>query len=258
MQCRICHGQAPFFAKGTILGKYEISYFRCSRCGFIQTEQPYWLEESYSKAIARSDVGLVSRNISLTHIAKCLISVFFNRSGKFIDYGGGYGLFVRLMRDAGLDFYYYDSHCENLFASGFEADISAQEQYDLLTAFEVMEHLVDPHEEMKRMLSLSQSIFLSTYLLPQHAPKPSEWWYYGLDHGQHISLYSLQALKLLADQYGMKLYSSGPMHLLTRSKRSKYLFSLCTNNMFAHITSPLFIRRSLLHTDFTKLMKRAG
>ena len=62
---------------------------------------------------------------------------------NFLDFGGGYGVFTRWMRDEGYDFFHYDQHCPNLFAPGHEADISGSVRYELATAFEVFEHIVE-------------------------------------------------------------------------------------------------------------------
>ncbi len=101
MKCKICESESHKFAKASVLGKYDIDYFQCSNCGFVQTEEPYWLEEAYSDAIASSDVGLVFRNTTLSQKTDNIIFNIFNHEAKFLDYGGGYGLFVRLMRDLG-------------------------------------------------------------------------------------------------------------------------------------------------------------
>jgi len=37
-----------------------------------------------------------------------------NPDGIFLDYAAGYGLFVRLMRDAGYNFRWSDLYCQNL------------------------------------------------------------------------------------------------------------------------------------------------
>src|SRR5688572_15218026 len=122
MHCKICAGTSEPFAVATVLEKHQVQYFVCSHCGFVQTEEPYWLEEAYSEAITRADIGLVGRNVLGSEQVKLLILAFFNDRGKFLDYGGGYGMFVRLMRDAGLNFYLYDQYCENLFAKGFDVE----------------------------------------------------------------------------------------------------------------------------------------
>ena len=59
MKCKICGSEASSFDSARILRKYDVDYFECPYCGFIQTEEPYWLTEAYSSAITSSDIGLV-------------------------------------------------------------------------------------------------------------------------------------------------------------------------------------------------------
>ncbi len=209
------------FASSKVLNKYDIDYFQCTNCGFVKTEEPYWLDEAYSSPIAKSDVGLVRRNLSCSNLTSCLIAHLFNREGRFLDYGCGYGLFVRLMRDAGFDFYGYDKFCDNLFYHGFEAQEDANETYDLVTAFEVFEHFVEPQTELQNILKFSKNILFSTELLPPNNPKPTEWWYYVPNEGQHISIYTSKSLALLAKDFDLNLYTMGSsFHLLTAEKIS--------------------------------------
>jgi hypothetical protein len=108
--CNNCEFPNELFGTGRVLNKYDVRFFRYPACGFIQTETPYWLEEAYSKAIASSDIGYVGRNVRMARVTRALISLAFAANKRFVDYGGGYGMFVRLMRDAGFDFWRYDRH----------------------------------------------------------------------------------------------------------------------------------------------------
>lgn len=254
--CKICGNIANEFASTKLLKKYDVAYFKCELCGFVQTESPYWLEEAYSKAITQSDIGLVSRNIYTARLTQSLILAFYDFNQKFLDYGGGYGLFVRLLRDRGLDFYRYDIFCENVFARGFDVEDSAQGNYELVTAFEVFEHLVDPLAEIKKMLCYSSNIFFSTTLLPTHNLLPNEWWYYGTEHGQHIALYTKQSLEFIAAKFGLRLYTDGKnFHLLTKKHFPFWFFRLALNLKVAWLIS-LSRRKSLLGADFEKLIGR--
>ncbi|MDD2899712.1 MAG: class I SAM-dependent methyltransferase, partial [Desulfuromonadaceae bacterium] len=190
MLCKICAGFTDSFAHARLLGKNDVEYYQCRSCGYICTEEPYWLEEAYSAAITGSDVGLVRRNSRLATITRVVLSVCFNKTGRFLDFAGGYGLLVRMMRDSGFDFHWYDRYCTNLFASTFVADLDASSHYELITAFEVLEHLVDPLGGLYQMLKFSRNILFTTNILPDPAPKPNNWWYYALEHGQHVSFYS--------------------------------------------------------------------
>ncbi len=252
MKCNICSSESKPFSKARILRKYEIRYFRCSNCGFVQTEEPYWLQEAYSQPVIDSDLGLIGRNISLAEKTAFLVSSLFNPNASFIDYGGGSGMLVRMMRDKGYDFYWSDKYSTNIFAKGFKADETVQ--YELLTAYEIFEHLPDPIDEVRKMLSYSKNILFTTILVPGTNPGPDEWWYYSLDAGQHISLYTIDSLQKMASKLGMLLYSNGKtVHLLTTRRISPLLFKLLSKKIVSSLLYRLYRRKSLLEGDFLKI-----
>ncbi|TLD42257.1 MAG: Methyltransferase type 11 [Candidatus Jettenia ecosi] len=256
MNCKICDLESPEFSRAKVLKKYDIKYFRCNHCGFIQTEEPYWIDEAYSDVINRSDIGLVSRSITFCRIVKVLVFAFFNRNVKFIDYAGGYGLFVRMMRDIGFDFYHYDKYCPNLFAQDFESKSNGSCQYELLTAFEVFEHLASPIDEIQEMLSFSRNILFTTQLVPANTPMPNDWWYYGLDHGQHVSFYSQKSLSIIAEKFNLNIYSNGrSFHLLAEKKISPFLFNVLSRHKVAALVNMIFNQKSLIQADYKKVTR---
>jgi len=251
MRCKVCSNTTDYFAKNKVLGKFPVAYYRCATCGFIQTEEPYWLEEAYAEAITASDIGLVSRNFRLSQLTQSIIRACFNPQGRYIDYAGGYGLLVRLMRDAGFDFRWYDKYCVNLFAQGYTAMPDDAGQYDLVTAFELVEHMRAPMEELKDVLSFSRNLLFSTEILPLSAPQPDAWWYYGLDHGQHISFFTIDSLKIMARKLSLNFYTDGrSLHMFTEKKLSTITFKIATMYVFAFLTNMLFRKKSLLIPDY--------
>jgi hypothetical protein len=257
VECRVCARESLPFGRARILAKHDIAYFRCGACGFVQTEKPYWLAESYSAAINSTDVGLVHRNLEQCRVLRVLIPLIADPAGRFLDYGGGYGMLVRLMRDAGFDFRWQDAHCENLFAQDFAA--GPGERYEMLTAFEVVEHLEDPRAGLAEMLARSDRVLLGTWLLPEPCPAPGEWWYYGLDHGQHISFQSRASLQALAAEAGARLYSNGMnLHLISRRPVAEWRFRLANRKAAQALLAPLFRRKSLLQDDFARSLRRAA
>jgi len=251
MSCKICKGNVGTFSRARLLSKYDIEFYRCSSCGFINTEEPCWLEEAYSSAITGSDLGLVRRNSRLATITSVLLTIFYDTKGSYLDFAGGYGLFVRMMRDRGFDFKWYDRYCTNLFANGFTADLDNGRNYSLVTAFEVFEHLVDPVSGLEELLKHSKNILFTTDLLPEPAPKPEEWWYYGLEHGQHVSFYTRKSLQLLAISKGLNFYTNGAtVHLITEKKLFAPLFFLLARHKTASLVAPFLLKKSLLEDDF--------
>lgn len=259
-QCRICSTPSKDFGVAEVLCKYQVQYYRCPSCGFIQTESPYWLQEAYASTITAGDVGYVQRNVSMAKLTKAVIHFFLKPDRRFIDFGGGYGLFVRMMRDAGFDFYRFDPLCQNLFALGFDIaatpPASGQKQpFELLTAFEVAEHLEQPAREFRTMLEFADTVFFSTTLVPNPPPQLGSWWYYGAEHGQHLAFYTQDALSHLAADLDMNLTSDGrALHILSRQKLSSRWFKfLIEHGKFAATLNTLKKRRSLLENDVARL-----
>lgn len=216
--CRVCKTKTEFVGLGTVLQR-KVSYFECQNCGFVQTEEPNWLEEAYKETINISDTGIVSRNLANRSL---VISTLFTLGGldeKVVDFAGGYGLLVRLLRDKGVDAWHSDPYCENLVAAGFENDGS---EGFLVTAFEAFEHFVDPGTELEKMFALAPNVLLSTNLISKPIPKFGDWWYYGAEHGQHISFYRKSTLQYLAKKHGKHLVSNGcDYHLFSDKPVSK-------------------------------------
>ena len=82
--CRICGENTKFIFKARILGKYNVRYFHCPTCGYIQTEKPFWLNEAYSDAISAEDTGVIQRNIKLANITAWFILFFFKKKLDFL------------------------------------------------------------------------------------------------------------------------------------------------------------------------------
>ncbi|MEZ0609311.1 class I SAM-dependent methyltransferase [Fibrella sp. WM1] len=260
MTCQICRSPATPYLELTILNKYSVQYLRCSGCGLIYTEPPYWLDEAYGNAITSLDIGLPRRNLHWMPVVEAVIRKWFNPSASFLDYGGGYGLFVRLMRDQGFDFYRQDTYCENLFAKQFDVTQHSNRQpYELITAFEVFEHLPDPVGTVKDMLSYGESILFSTELQPNDHVTPENWWYFIPETGQHVSLYTEASLRRLAEQFGLRLYSNGHnLHLMTKKPVSMAWFQQLSRPKVAKLVNAVMPNRpkSLLDKDYTLLTKK--
>lgn len=238
MNCKVCRGSTENIFTTLVLTKYDVQYYQCTNCEFIQTEDPYWLNEAYESAITKLDIGLVSRNIHFSDIVKGFFDKgIFDDRGVFLDYAGGYGLFVRMMRDLGLNFFRQDSYCENIFAKHFDIeDLPKDKIFDVLTAFEVFEHLVDPREELQKMLKLSDTVIFSTLLQPGNNLTPDSWWYFTPQTGQHIALYSKDSLRFLAKEFDLNFYSNGVnLHIFSKKELPIDPFILPRKSIFQKV-----------------------
>lgn len=214
MKCIVCGGESTEIFQKNILQKYPVKYYQCTTCNHLFTEKPYWLDEAYSSAITKSDIGLLDRNIVFREFFKIIFQEMgFNGSNKFIDFAGGYGVFTRLMRDKGWDFYWQDDFCENLYAKHFEAK---DQKYTAATAFEVFEHSWEPFTLLNRLFGYSDIVFLSTEISNGQQDIQS-WHYIEPLTGQHVSFASYQSLQKLADHYDAQYYHHMSFHCFVKN-----------------------------------------
>lgn len=265
MLSKITGGPTEFLFSKKVLDKYLIKYYQCIETGFIQTEDPYWLEEAYSNVITSLDVGLTNRNLTYAEKVATIITRAFEQNSTFLDYGAGIGLFVRMMRDRGYQFYWDDLHAPNILALGFGLDdLEPDHKFELLTAFEVFEHLVNPMQSMEDMLKHSRNILFSTELVPDKRQELESWWYILPETGQHISFYTQESLRYLAMRHKLNLYSNNkdfhlltektfnfnPLHINNNSLSNRFLKAL----QIIRGKSPEFKRQSLIGSDYTYIL----
>lgn len=187
---------------------------------------PTWLDEAYASPIAALDIGLLDRCVLLSHITAAVLKAQRLRRGPFLDWAGGYGTLTRLMRDRGYPFEHSDPYTQNIFAVGHEAGDVESSRFELITAFEVLEHLVDPVGELATVAGATDLFLTTTHVLPEPAPKPGEWWYYTPETGQHMTLYTPKSLEILADRLGFDGVVTGPfVHLFYRGTKPSALTS---------------------------------
>jgi 2-polyprenyl-6-hydroxyphenyl methylase/3-demethylubiquinone-9 3-methyltransferase len=223
--CKCCGGEATLCAaidfhrscedtKGPVFppAGVDIPYHRCGSCGFAFTiafdeltpEQfSTWI---YNADYVRVDPDFTGRRAA--HSAQLIQNLFGHvaRDIRVLDYGGGDGQMAAALRTHGFtDVESWDP---------FYADTAPPAgTFDLVTAFEVMEHTPTPRETLAAMQGLMASpglIFFSTLLQPAGLGRLSDWWYAAPRNG-HVSLYTRQALASLAASLGLTTGSASDL-----------------------------------------------
>jgi 2-polyprenyl-6-hydroxyphenyl methylase/3-demethylubiquinone-9 3-methyltransferase len=206
------------------LSSRTISYLRCRRCGFIFTPDfDACSDKEISEQIYNSEYIIADPEFRTVR-PKTMSEVMIKEIGMLkssisaLDYGGGNGTFAGLMSQAG---FFYQC-CDPYFGMSVEP----AHQFDLVTAFEVMEHTLDPKVTLKTMLSYLKPdglIWLSTALQPRNV-KPS-WWYIGPRNG-HFSIFSEQSLIELASRCGVHYFQKSEIanYILNADRRETILY----------------------------------
>jgi hypothetical protein len=266
--CSLCGGDAAWVGRQRLLDKYDADYFLCARCDLLATQAPTWLDDAYAHAISALDTGAVQRNEAaarLTTIIAALADVA--PDARCLDYGGGHGVFVRMMRDVGLDFRWADKYAQNLFALGFEGDVG--EHHAVITAFEVFEHLEHVGPELDRLFAPRPDLVLVGTVL--HAGFQPGWWYLMVETGQHIVFYGRRTMEMIAQRFGYDALIGGEYTLFIRndlrvgSLRRRLLGEVVRHpvtaaNLVGLVPAPLLRRLSPYHSrmEIDHEVMRAG
>lgn len=205
--CPVCDATMAVFDSAVVMGRYDATYHRCVGCGLVAARDTPWLAEAYTSAIHDADSGLLRRARRLSLLTSAVIRFEGLPGGRFLDWAGGYGVFTQVMRDRGHDYWHHDDFAQPIFAQHFQDDGTGR--CDLVTAFEVFEHLADPRRELAAVAERTDRILFTTELLPDPAPRVGEWWYYLPDVGQHITFHTVASLRLLGEHLGYRLTSNG-------------------------------------------------
>lgn len=139
--------------------------------------------------------------------ANNLISMFGDQASsiKHLDYGGGSGLMVNILKKTNWQSVSYDPFVDR------NVSLDKLGKFDLITAYEVFEHVPDVRQLMSNLLSLlsPNGIVLFSTLLSDGNINPNQrlsWWYASPRNG-HISLFSKKSLAILAQKNGFKFGS---------------------------------------------------
>jgi 2-polyprenyl-6-hydroxyphenyl methylase/3-demethylubiquinone-9 3-methyltransferase len=191
-----------------------VYYYRCPHCGFLFTcDFDRWTSEDFARFIYNGDYSVVDPDYAELRPrtnATALQAAFGDRLKglKLLDFGGGNGLFAAILREAGLDATSFDPFGDKM------ATPPPDRQFDLVTAYEVFEHAVDPAgclQEISRLLKPDGLLYFSTLINDGKDGRAGigsrlTWWYASPRNG-HIALHSRRSLTLLLRQLGFAFVS---------------------------------------------------
>lgn len=221
VECKVCRSPSLLYGvvdfhkscieaqgKRLAVSGRPIYYRRCTRCGFLFTTAfDAWDFDAFRKFIYNDDYVVVDPDyveVRPAGNANVIASSFPDAKGSMtiLDYGGGAGLLASRLREQGFTASTYDPFSEfNELPS---------ERFDLITSFEVMEHVPSPEKTVGEMVSLMKkpgAILFSTLVQPANIDQIGLNWWYASPRNGHISLYSIASLAHLFAPHGMKVGS---------------------------------------------------
>lgn len=222
--CPICNGECSLLdvmdlnkscavqgSKIPALTGIPVYYSLCSQCSFcFAPELAAWSLEQFEEHIYNDEYVHVDPEyleVRPKANAANLIAMFKDKahSIRHLDYGGGSGVLANILNESGWQSVSYDPFVDR------NVEIEQLGKFDIITSYEVFEHVPDAQELMANLASLlsPNGIILFSTLLSDGNIQPNQrinWWYAAPRNG-HISLYSRKSLELLAQKYGFNLGS---------------------------------------------------
>ena len=234
-KCPICAGRAVAhdvvdFNKSCVEGSgtflplsgVPIYYYRCQGCGFcFAAEMCRWTPEEFGRRVYNDEYTQVDPDwieVRPRGNAAHLAELFGpdGRGVRHLDYGGGIGLMSDLLQGAGWNSKSYDPFVDR--------DVKLQDlgKFDLITSFEVFEHVPDPARLVDDLASLLREdglVYFSTLVTEASiAPHQRLTWWYAAPRNGHISLYTRQSLALLGARQGFRFGSiDSNLHMYWRT-----------------------------------------
>lgn len=233
--CQICNASADYLdtvdlnksceeARGFVLppSGVQIDYFLCDVCGFCFAPEFYgWSFSDFEQLIYNDDYALIDPDYETVRPEgqAVLINQTFEAakaSLRHLDYGAGQGLLSKKLKGNGWDSTSYDPFVD------VDIEVSELGSFDLVTAFEVFEHVPDVAAllaDLRMLCKPDGLIFFTTLLSDQDIAKgrPLTWWYASPRNG-HISLFSAKSLALSIQKTGFQLSSfSDGAHIAYRT-----------------------------------------
>lgn len=227
VRCPVCSGRASYLdsvdlnksceeANGLKLPKANvlIRYYLCDQCRFcFAPEFGSWTFSDFERRIYNDEYELVDpeyRFMRPHNNAGILIERFGNSDISHLDYGGGSGLLSKTLSKHGWNSQSYDPFVNQ------DVDVEDLGQFDLLTAFEVFEHVPDVNAlfaDLKTLLKPDGLLFFSTLLSEEEISrgKPLTWWYAAPRNG-HISLFSKESMRICMQKNNLQFASFSPAY----------------------------------------------
>lgn len=191
---------------------FAIYYHQCSECGFIFTvDLDDWSKQDFLDNIYNDDYIKVDPDYQNKRAMDCI--QWFepllggDKSISILDYGAGTDSLSQKLKSQGYD------------ASGWDPmwmttpDFDQNKKFDVITAFEVLEHTPTPWETTEEIISFlnpeSGQIIISTLISDIIRDDIIDYWYLAPRNG-HVCMHSAKSLAYMFDKLGMEIQHFSP------------------------------------------------
>jgi SAM-dependent methyltransferase len=202
------------------LSRYQAArLMRCSRCRLVFSDTvptPDELGEhylQYDRDAAVSDITLGRYRELLSSLAR------YRTSGRILDFGSGSGAFLEVARDLGwhahgVEFGEAAARCAEKGFEVYEGPLGAGRfpagHFDVVTAFEVVEHLADPRgefESIARSIRPGGALYVTTPNFNSLSRRLLRERWRIVGYPEHLTYFTASTLPRLVEEVGFRRIS---------------------------------------------------
>ena len=182
-----------------------IDYFQCGTCGhafapwLIEQSQEWLIRHIYNADYHHYDADYLDEDkgrVKEQTNALVFGYHFARKAIRHLDYGSGDGRLTKKLKTSGFDSTAYDP---------FSHPVAPEGRFNLITAFEVIEHAPDPHAFLSALDAFTdQPCLIRIGTVPNDDEYIGDWWYANPRVG-HLNLFSRKSMSELARQHRFSL-----------------------------------------------------
>ncbi len=211
MNCHICNRPTEFF----IHEKTNITYYHCKSCEYI-----FKSPECYQDFTVQKERYNLHENDEKDEGYQAYFQRFLDfilplvgKANTALDFGCGISsLLSTMLQKEGIECDYYDPiyHPDTLNDS---------KKYELIVSTEVFEHLHQPREVFKSLISRLEEggyLAIQTQFHPNNVEKFKKWYYH--QDPTHIVFFTAQTFKVLCEMYGCEFVGNNGKNMVVIKK----------------------------------------
>ncbi len=200
MKCRLCNRQNLYKIKGQNLEKNN--YFHCQNCDliFLPADQMPSHHEERRRYMEHDNTFATEGYVNMFEefITEYIIP-YKDKITTALDFGCGPGpVLASLLKEENIKVDIYDPYF-------FPEQNYQAKKYDLITSTEVFEHLIQPDEELNKLVELvkpNKFLALMTSLHP--GPQKLSQWNYRKDE-THVTFYSWKTIVWITENFPLQI-----------------------------------------------------
>ena len=195
-----------------------VYYLKCTNCEFIFTPDfDEWSKDDFKEHIYNDEYITVDPEYngirSVNDSKYFLNNLQIRKDISILDYGAGTAALEKELKKHGYNVTSWDTMW------GTDPEWDKDKKFDLIMAWEVLEHTPNPRETLKEMhnwLSPDGAILLATCSTGiMQGKRDPTFWYLSPRNG-HVCMYSDKSLEVLFSEFGMKVqHDPWNIHLAT-------------------------------------------